>query len=93
MRWGIVAAIIVLQFADLGLTLFAVNVLGAATELNPVVAAILHTPLIYLLKLVWVPLVAVVLALFRFHVGLYVIVVWYAVVVGLNLYSLARILL
>ena len=92
MKWALVAAIIVLQVVDLGMTLFAVNVLGA-TEINPVVATILHTPLIYLLKLVWVPLVAVALALFRFYVGLYVIVAWYAVVVGFNLYSLARILL
>jgi hypothetical protein len=92
MRWVIVAAIIVLQVVDLGLTLFAVNHLGA-TELNPVVSTILHTPLIYLLKLVWVPLVAVGLALSRFRVGNYVIVAWYAVVVGFNLYSLAKILL
>jgi hypothetical protein len=92
MKWALVAAVIVLQVVDLGMTLFAVNVLGA-TEINPVVAAILGTPLIFLFKLVWVPLVAVVLALFRFYVGLWVIVAWYAVVVIFNLVSLARILL
>ncbi len=94
MKWVIVAAIIVLQVVDLGLTLFAVNVLGA-TEINPVVAAILDTPIIFIVKLVYVPLVAVVLAHWwdKFYVGLYVIVAVYVFVVGFNLISLARILL
>ena len=93
MKWATVAAIIVLNIVDLGLTLFAVNVLGA-TEMNPFVAAIVDTPLVFLLKLVWVPVVAVVLAHWweTMFVGLYVVLAVYVVVVGWNLYQLAGIL-
>jgi hypothetical protein len=94
MKWLSVAAIIGLNVVDLGLTLFAVNVLGA-TEMNPVVAAIVDTPLIFVLKLVWVPVVAVVLAHWwdTFYLGLYVVVAVYVLVVGWNLYQLAGIFL
>ena len=94
MKWATVAAIIVLNVVDLGLTLFAVNVLGA-TEMNPFVAAIVDTPLVFVLKLVWVPVVAVVLAHWwdSFFVGLYVVVAVYVVVVGWNLSQLAGIFL
>ena len=93
MKRATIAAIIVLNVVDLGLTLFAVNVLGA-TEMNPFVAAIVDTPLIFLLKLVWVPVVVVVLAHWwdSFFVGLYVVVAIYVLVVGWNLYQLAGIL-
>lgn len=92
MKWPTVAAIIALNVLDLLLTLYAVNVLGA-TEMNPFVAAIVDTPLVFILKLVWVPVVVVVLAHWwdSFFVGLYVVVVLYVLVVGWNLYQLASI--